>query len=904
MIREKRPDPDELLAQLQQPEEKILRGKLRIYLGASAGVGKTFAMLNAAHGALKEGKNVLIGIIESHGRSETAALVSDLPALPPRSVIYRGTTLYDFNLDEALRSHPDLLLLDELAHTNAEGARHPKRWQDAEELLAAGIDVWSTLNIQHLESLNEAVSSITGARVFETVPDTLLNRADEVVLVDVPVDELLNRLQAGKIYAAPQATRAAQNFFRKGNLIALREMALRRTADRIESDVQNYRIEKAITQVWKTDPTLLACIGPHQGSEHIVRNTARLATEMGARWHAAYVETPRLQRLPRSERERILSVLKLAENLGAHTAVLTGNDAPACIVEYASSHNLSKIIVGRPQTSSLKWITAWPWSFQSRLMALVPEMDIVSLAFSTIRSRRLAIALPQSVDEEAKSGISSYLPYLWVILACALTTLISWPLLHVIDLSNIVMLFLLTVVLLALKLGRGPAVLAAFLSVASFDVFFVPPRFSFAVSDIQYLLTFIVMLVVALIIGQLTAGLRFQARIATHREERARTLFELARDLSGVLQKERIVEISTEVIEKSFNARVALIIPDEQDQLQILAPHTLPPGLDQTIAQWALEKGEMAGCATNTLPSNPYRYLPLRAPMRIRGVLAITLNQPRWFLIPEQQRQLDTFCSLIAIALERVHYVDVAQNALLRMESERLRNSLLAAISHDLRTPLTALIGLADTLNVTQPPLSPEHAVLAEAIREEATRMNMLVNNLLDMARLQSGDIHLKREWHSIEEVIGTALYSLRRVLDRRTITVQLAPNLPLVEFDAVLIERVLVNVLENAAKYTPAHSPIRLEAQVIDDFLHVSIIDHGPGLPPGWEENIFEKFTRVEAESAIPGVGLGLAICRAIIESHQGKIWAKNLPEGGACFTFTLPVGHPPELAPYDDAE
>jgi two-component system sensor histidine kinase KdpD len=446
------------------------------------------------------------------------------------------------------------------------------------------------------------------------------------------------------------------------------------------------------------------------------------------------------------------------------------------------------------------------------------------------------------------------------------------------------------------RFGRGPAALAAFVSVASFDFFFVPPRFSFAVSDVQYLLTFAVMLAIGLIVGQLTAGLRFQARVAMHREERAGSLYEIARDLSGAVQIEQVVKISDESIERTFRAGAMLLLPDAAGKLTTTqAERDAPLTVDIGIAQWAFDKGQPAGFGTDTLPGSEVLYIPLRAPTRARGVLAVRANNRRLLRIPEQRQLLDTFAALVAIALERVHYVGVAQDALIRMESERLRNSLLAALSHDLRTPLTVLVGLAESLSWTKPALSSAQLEITTAMKDEAHRMSALVGNLLDMARIESGDVKLNLEWQPFEEVVGSALSAARSMLKAHTIDVHLPRDLPLVRFDALLIERVLVNLLENASKYTPAGSHVSLSAAVVGDTLHVTVDDDGPGLPPGREEAVFQKFTRGERESATPGVGLGLAICRAIIASHAGKIWAHNRPGGGASFTFTLPLGIPP---------
>lgn len=912
---DQRPDPDSLLAQVQAQERRASRGKLRIYFGASAGVGKTYAMLGGARKLHADGQDVLVGVVETHGRIETASLLEGLNVLPPKAIDYRGKTITEFDIDAALERHPQLILMDELAHSNAPGSRHPKRWQDVDELLDAGIDVFTTVNVQHLDSLNDVVGGITGIRVSETVPDTVFDEADEVVLVDIPADELLGRLKAGKVYQAQQAERASKNFFRKGNLIALRELALRRTADRVEDDVQAYRIEKSISAVWKTDSTLLACLGPRAGNEHVMRSTARLASQLNAEWHAIYVETPQLQRLPSGRRERILKTLKLARDLGAKTAVLSGNDVAKAIVDYARSQNLSKIILGRRHPT-------WPWRAEhlKRIAHFAPDIDLIEIGRASSEAVEetenpaepgATLADRTEIDSSASRRWPLHWRYLFATAASLLTALIATPLLPYFDLANIVMLFLLTVVLVAIWFGRGPSVVATVVGVAAFDFFFVPPRFSFAVSDLQYLVTFAVMLVVGLITGHLTSDLRFQARIAMHRESRSRALYEFARELSSALQTEQIFEITRDFIGRTFRAKATLLLPDDNGRLQ---PPTTTPGdssrtpnmsvLDIGIAQWAFDRETPAGIGTDTLPGSSYFYLPLVAPMRTRGLLAIQPESRRWIQIPEQRQQLDTFAALAAIALERVHYIEVAQDALVHMESERLRNSLLATLSHDLRTPLTVLVGLAESLAMSKPPLTTTQQELAESLHGEILRMSALVTNLLDMARIQSGGVHLNLQWQPFEEVVGSALRASQPQLTHHRIETRLSRDLPLVQFDAMLIERVLCNLLENAAKYTPQGSHVVIAAEVSGQYLEVSVFDNGPGLPIGREEAIFEKFTRGERESATTGVGLGLAICRAIVEAHGGAIRAGKSPEGGASFIFTLPLGTPPAMLDMDGSD
>jgi two-component system, OmpR family, sensor histidine kinase KdpD len=885
-----RQDPDELLAKIRREQNRASRGRLKIFFGASAGVGKTYAMLSSAHELRSQAVDVVVGIAETHGRKDTAAQLEGLQVLEPHYVDHRGSRLAEFDLDAALARHPAVILVDELAHNNAPGSRHPKRWQDIEELLDAGISVYTTVNVQHLESLNDVIAGITGVKVWETVPDSVFDNADEVTVVDLPADELLQRLRQGKVYMPAQAERAIQSFFRKGNLIALRELALRRTADRVDAQMLVYRNDQAIGPVWPTRESLVACVGPEPGAEKVVRSTARLAQQLEVAWHAVYVETPRLQRLPNAQRESILRVLALAQQLGAQTATLTGQSPAEQIVAYARSRNLARVVIGRGSRSR------WPFAklFSDRLAALGPDLEIVQVGLDAGRTLRRT-----AITEEGGKAAFQYTGYAWATIICALVTVATFPLAPHLDLANIVMLFLLAVVLAATRFGRGPAVLAAFLNVAAFDFFFVPPRFTLAISDAQYLIVFGVMLAVALIIAHLTSGLRYQVRVAGHREARARALYELARELSGVLMQEQVLEISDKHIEASFHAKAVILLPDEHDHLHEPSAGEAAgsPVVDIAVAQWVYDNGKPAGFGTDTLPGSRIHYAPLPAPMRTRGVLAVEPEMARLLLIPEQRRLLETFAALIAIALERVHYVDVAQGALVRIESERLRNSILSALSHDLRTPLTAMLGLAESLSLTRPALSGQQLEIATAMRDEAMRMNALVNNLLDMAKLQAGEVRLNRQWQPLEEVVGSAVAALGQALSAHVLHIDLPAALPLLEIDAVLFERVLVNLLENAAKYTPKGSEIRIEAAARGEEFRIVVADNGPGFAPGSEEAIFEKFARGERESATPGVGLGLAISRAIVEAHRGKIRAEGAPGGGARFIISLPLGSPPQM-------
>ncbi|MCG5075824.1 sensor histidine kinase [Paraburkholderia tagetis] len=954
-----RPDPDELLDRLQRDEEKRRRGKLKIFFGASAGVGKTYAMLQAARRRAQEGVEVVVGIVETHGRSETAALTNGLEVLPRQRIAYRGRTLEEFDLDAALERKPQLVLVDELAHSNVQGARHMKRWQDVYELLDAGIDVYTTVNVQHLESLNDVVGQITGIRVWETVPDRVFDGADEVTLVDLPAEELLDRMRDGKVYLPAQAEHAVRNFFRKGNLIALRELALRRTADRVDAQMHEYRADRSIQHVWQARERLLVCVGPGPEASALVRAAARLAASLKADWIAVYVETPRLQRLPDEARQRTLGALKLASELGAQTATLAGEDAALTLAGYARLRNVSKLVAGAASRAGASW---WRRGlrrpFGERLADHAEDVDLILVRASAADSDRLAGRESREASAAARAvnawraaiaGSAGHAvrrspprAYVAALLICAGITVLASTLHEHFALANLVMLYLLGVIFTATKLGRGPGVLLSFASVAAFDFFFVPPRLSFSVSDTQYLLTFVGMLLTSLVISHLTSSLRREASVAQRREQRTGAMYAMARELAAALATEQIVAIGSRHVSEVFGARVAILLPDSVDKVQqkIEDPDPrimLEPGsLDIDVGQWVYDQQKPAGRGTDTLPAAAALYLPLKAPMRTRGVLAVITRDARELQVPEQQRMLDAFAAQIALALERVHYVEIARDALVNMESERLRNSLLSAISHDLRTPLTAIVGFSSMLAQTherdasdapenpddgRDPRSGTHSgthsgELIEAIHDEALRMTGIVTNLLDMARLQAGSLKLNRQWTPLEETVGAALAACRRVLARHPVRVSLEEGLPLLQLDAVLMERLFSNLLENAAKYTPPDTPLMIGARRIEEnglpFVRVSIDDAGPGLPHGMGERVFEKFTRGEKESAKPGIGLGLAICRAIVEAHGGTIGAANrvadgVADGGriegASFWFALPVQTPPPL-PADAAD
>jgi len=897
-----RPNPDALLARVEREEAKAKRGRLKIFFGASAGVGKTYAMLGAARERRAEGVDVVAGLVETHGRKETAALLDGLEILPTQAIEYRGTTLREFDLDGALKRRPGLLLVDELAHTNAPGSRHAKRWQDVEELLAAGIDVYTTLNVQHLESLNDDVGQIAGIRVWETVPDTVFEDADEIELVDLPPDELLLRLKEGKVYLPEQAQHAARNFFRKGNLIALRELALRQTASQVDAQMQGYREDHAIREVWQVGERILVCIGPGPLAERLIRAGKRFAMGLRADWIVAYVETPELQRLPAEQRDAVLRMLRLAEQLGAEAVTLSAAAMSAAILDFARERNITKIVMGKPTRRGWK-----RWLLGSVVDTLIGEAHNINLYLlgspigdkDSTREDELALlrkAPPPGLHEPPEQRRQDrYWRYVFAVGVVGVCTGVAKFLFGRVDLANLVMVYLVGVIFVATHYGQGPSILASVLAVAAFDFLFVTPYYSFSVSDTQYLITLLGMLTVAMVISHLMARVRYQARVASHRERRATVLYHMSRELSAARSEGEIVRIAVRHVEAEFASKNAILFPNENGRIVHPREKPLEASLraaDLGVAQWVYDHNEMAGQGTYTLAGAQAVYFPVGAEDHAIGVLAMRPANLRRIFLPEQRQLLETFLNQIAHALERVRLAEQARTVAVEMEAERLRNSLLSSISHDLRTPLATIVGSASTLAEQDDSLRPaDRHNLSRAIFEEAERMSNLIGNILDMARLDAGAVRLNRQWQILEELIGTVLNRLEQRLKGHMVSVRLPRGLPLLHVDGVLIEQVLANLLENAAKYSPPGTPVEITAEGSAFAVTVSVADRGPGIPHGQEDKLFEKFSRVHPESAQSGVGLGLAICKAIVEAHGGWIRAKNRGTGGALFTFMLPL-------------
>ena len=895
-----RPNPDELLARVEREKAKAKRGKLKIFFGAVAGVGKTFAMLLAARERRAESLDVVVGIVETHGRKETLALLDGLEVLPTRKIDYKGTILQEFDIDAALKRRPAVILVDELAHTNAPGSRHPKRWQDVQELLDAGIDVYTALNVQHLESLNDDIGQISGIRVWETVPDTVFEDADEVELVDLPPDELLTRLKEGKIYLPQQAQEAINHFFRKGNLIALRELALRQTAFRVDAQMQDYREDNAIREIWQVSERLLVCIGPNSVmGERLVRAGKRLAASLRAEWIVAYVETPQLQRLSAENRDGVLRILRLAEQLGAETVTLSSPEMSEAIIRFSRERNINKILLGKPVRRGWKRLL-----LGSVVDALISQAHNISIYLlgspkSAERTKLEQLSSLPGLRQRSRAKKKGYYQgYGWAGLIISCCALIAHLMVGRLDLVNLVMVFLLGVVFVATRFGHGPSVFASVLGAGIFDFMFVQPYYSFSVADSQYLITLVAMMVIGILISNLMVNVRSQAKVALHRERRAAALYAMTKELANSQTEEEIVLTAVRHLHSEFSSRNAILFPDSNGRVVYPKQKGIIEslhGADLSVAQWVFDHNEMAGQGTNTLPGAAAIYFPIHNEDKVLGVLALLPVNLRRIFLPEQQKLLETFLWQIGQAVARIHLAEQAKITHLQIESERLHNTLLSAISHDLRTPLATIIGSASTMAEDEGNLTPlDKQELNRAIVEEAERMSNLVNNILDMARLDAGMVVLNKQWIPLDEIIGTVLTRMKKPLLGRPLKVKLPTGMPMVFADAVLIEQVLINLVENAVRYTPLGSELEITAETLEKTVEISVADRGPGIVKGLEDRLFEKFYQTRHEAAQSGVGLGLAICRAIVESHGGHIHAQDRPGGGAVFTFELPADQP----------
>jgi two-component system sensor histidine kinase KdpD len=855
------------------------RGRLKVFFGAAPGVGKTYAMLEAARARRGEG-DVVIGWLETHGRDETTALAEGLPRLPARD--------REFDLDAALARRPRLLLLDELAHINAPGTRHAKRWQDALELLDAGIDVYTTLNVQHLESLNDLVNQVTGVSVRETVPDNVLDDADDVEFVDLPPEELLRRLAEGKVYLPERAAEAARRFFRRGNLLALRELALRRTAEHVDADVRDYRRDHEIESAWPVAERMLVCVRPNPESDRLVRSARRIAARLRAEWIVAYVESDAQPALTDLERRALAATMKRAEELGAETIALSGASVSEALLAFARQRNVSRIVVGKPLHA--RWRDRLRGSLLDEIVRGSGGIEVVVVPGGH-----------KEAGEEPQPALPprSRLPYAKAALVMLLCSLVCWAMFGRFDNSNLIMVYLLGVAFVATRHGRAPSAMAAVLGVAMFDFFFVPPYLTFAVRDTQHLVTFCVMLLVSLLISTLAVRVKAHAEAASVRDQRTQVLYAMSRDLAAARTAADVAAVSARHVAALMRGPARVLLPDSDGRLQAADAR------DDAVAQWAFAHRRSAGLGTDTLPAAGALYLPLVVAAGALGVLGVRPHDALLPLGPGQMDLLETLARQLASALERVRFASEAETARVSAESERLRNALLSSVSHDLRTPLGVIQGAASTLLDAQASLDDAtREDLVETIREEADRLNRRVRNLLDMTRLEAGSPPLDVEWQSVEEIVGSALERVERDAAKPRVSVRLPPALPLVACDGALLELVLVNLLENALKHAPAGTPIEVAAAETERELILSVLDRGPGIPEPERERVFEKFYRSPAARGAEGVGLGLAICRAIVRAHTGRIWVENRPDGGAGFHVALPRAEPPPPPPEEAGE
>ncbi|HKT58568.1 MAG TPA: sensor histidine kinase KdpD [Gemmatimonadales bacterium] len=893
-----RPDPDALLQRVRAEEARERRGQLKVFLGASPGVGKTFTMLEAARAKRVEGLDVVVGVAETHGRAETARLLEGLDVIPRKEIEYRGVRLEEFDLDAALARHPALLVVDELAHTNAPGSRHTKRWQDVEELLAGGINVYTTVNIQHFESLNDVVAQITGVTVRETVPDSVLERADEIELVDVTPDVLQQRLREGKVYVPEQAGRAIERFFRKGNLIALRELALRRMAERVDAQMRGYMAEQGIRETWATGERLLVCIGPSVSAARLVRATRRMAARIHAEWLAVHVETPRDQRLSPEEREDILRAMELAEQLGGRPVTLSGQSAAEEILSYARAHNVTRIVLGKTRRS--RWRDLLMGSLLDSLVRGSGAIEVVAITGveddDGVRPPP-ALSRGSTPGEYVAAAAIAVVPTLLGLIV----RILGMPILPI----DAAMLYLLAVVVAAARFRRGPAVVASLVGIASFDFFFVHPFYTFSVSDIRYVLTFGVMLVVALVLGNLTGRIRSQVEAAREREQRTSALYGLSRELAAARDREAVLAAAARSLRDTFAIEAAVLLPGDGEAVAVVGSSPYPlDERERAVAQWSFDHGQAAGRGTTTLPGAGALYVPLASSGRSVGVIGLPLTHPAEFRDPAQRRLLESLAGQTAAALERLELAERSRESEVEVEAERLRTALLSSLSHDMRTPLASIEGAATTLLQDAEPTPAARRELAATIVQESRRMGRLVANLLDMIRVEAGALQVQKEWQLLSDVVGVALLRTDEQLRGHPVTTAFPPDLPLVAMDEILLEQVFVNLLENAAKHTPPGTPIEVGATSRPGEVVAYVADRGPGLPAGEEELIFRKFHR--GGGGASGIGLGLTICRGIVTAHGGRIWAENRAGGGAIFRITLPItGSPPPLvteAPISD--
>ena len=872
-----RPDPDALLSDLKKEDEKSRKAKLKIFFGMCAGAGKTYDMLKAAHDAKSKKIDVVIGYVETHQRRETEALLDGLFIIPRKRIEYRGTRLEEFDLDAVIARRPKLVLVDELAHTNVPGSRHAKRYQDILELLDNGIDVYTTLNVQHLESCADTVGQITGTVIRETVPDSIFEQADEIEVIDISPEELLTRLAEGKVYTADRSKQAVLNFFREGNLTALREMSLRLTAERVDHQLRHYMKSRRISGPWKSSQRLLVGINASRHCISLIRWARRLAYAMNGSLLAVYVE--KSAPLSEPEKNQLAKNVKLAHELGAEVITTSDEDIAHALVRVAREQNATQILIGKSRVS-----VPFQKSLLEKIIGISGDLDIHVVGGSTDQSEKWRwFRVPKIY-----SGFAQYVGSAALI---GLVALACYPISPYFGYQTVSIILLLTVALMPLKFGTGPVLLAAALSALTWNYYFIPPQFTFLIGLPQDVLMFITYFVIATVTGTLTARIRAREKAVIQRESRASALYSLTRDLSNARNQDEVAGASIANIRKFFFGETAIVLSDLTGDLSPKAHHASTFGIDPkefTVAAWVYWNEKKAGKYTDTLPFANATYFPISGPRYPLGVIGIRLGQP--FTI-DQEALLENFIGQIASALEREQLNEININSVAVAESEKLYKTLFNSISHELRTPISAIMTASEHLMHIRP--SPESELkqsLVTEVHTAAERLNRLVSNLLDMTRLESGFLKPKMDWCDISDLISTTIRKLEVELKDRTLRISVEDNMPLIRLDTGLTEQVLTNLLYNACLYTPPEATIEVEARIENRNCIITVADDGPGIPAEMSDKIFQKFFRV-SNGQTGGTGLGLSIARGFIEAQGGTVAFQNRDKGGSIFKISLPV-------------
>jgi two-component system, OmpR family, sensor histidine kinase KdpD len=888
---EHRPSPEALLEAARREERRV--GKLRIFVGAAPGVGKTYEMLQQAQARKKDGYDVVIGIVETHGRRDTEALLTDLEVVPRRHILYKGQWLEEMDLDAIIARRPQIVLVDELAHTNVEGSRHPKRYLDVEELMSNGIDVYTTVNIQHIESLNDVVAQITHVRVRETVPDAVFDRADAVELVDLTPDDLIARLKEGKVYVPRQAERALEHFFSPANLTALRELALRRTAERVDEQLLSEMQAHAIQGPWPAGERILVCISEDPRAAGLVRYAKRIADRMHGPWMAVYVEGRRSTQLSEEERDRIADTLRLAEGLGGEAITLPGGsrDIADDVVSYAQSNNVTQIVIGKSTRS--RWFEILHGSVVHDLVRRSGNITVHVIAGDTVAGQPIP---KKSVRAAERDETFDPLPYAVALAAVAVALVFGEIVWRWVGSVNIDLVFLTAIVAVAVRFGLWPSLLASVVSGLCYNFLFVGPHFRFTLTDPTKLSAFGFFTVVAIIVSNVAARGRTQAMAAMERARTTESLYAFSRKLAGAGTLDDVLWATAYQTALMLKVRVVLLLP-ENGTIAVKAgypPEDILDSADIAAAKWAWENDRAAGRGSDTLPGAKRLFLPMHTGRGAIGVMGIDSDKPGPLLTPDQRRLVDALRDQGALAIERVRLVEEMDRVERVAETERLRSALLTSISHDLKTPLAAVLGAAGTLrDLTERLSAAEKADLLATVIDESERLNRFIANLLDMTKLESGAVRPNVALHDLGEIVGSALRRASRILSRHNVELELAPDLPMLEVDAVLFEQVLFNLLDNAAKYAPAETTIRIQGWRNGEAVCLRVLDEGSGIPAGDLEHIFDKFYRAQkADQVRAGTGLGLAISRGFVEAMHGTIVAQNRPDRtGAMFTISLPI-------------